>query len=64
MATTAQSHAPLGAVTILHAVDAFIGAYENAVEWNNTRKTRKLLSDLSDEQLEDIGLTRAEIAKI
>lgn len=64
MATTANIHAPLGAATILHAVDAFIRVYDSVVEWNTARKTRKLLSRLSDAQLDDIGLTREDIAKI
>ncbi|WP_108860504.1 DUF1127 domain-containing protein [Ruegeria sp. Alg231-54] len=64
MATTANIHAPLGAATILHVVDAFINVFESAVEWNESRKTRKILSGLTNAQLEDIGLARADIAKI
>ncbi|SDX41069.1 protein of unknown function [Ruegeria halocynthiae] len=59
----AKNHAPLGAVTILHAVDAFTHAFENVVEWYQSRKTRNELARLSDEQLDDIGLNRADIAK-
>lgn len=64
MATTAKLYAPLGAATILHVVDAFSKTFGNIVEWNDNRKTRKLLSELSDVQLEDIGLCRADIAKL
>ncbi|WP_420585518.1 DUF1127 domain-containing protein [Ruegeria sp.] len=64
MATTANIHAPLGAATILHVVDAIYSTYENAVQWNATRKTRKVLSELSDAQLADIGLIRGDIRKI
>ncbi|MTH97415.1 DUF1127 domain-containing protein [Roseibium sp. RKSG952] len=64
MATTANIHAPLGAATILHVVDAFINVLNNVVAWNESRKTRNILNHLTDAQLEDIGLTRAEIAKI
>ncbi|WP_037314763.1 DUF1127 domain-containing protein [Ruegeria halocynthiae] len=64
MATTANIHAPLGAATVLHVVDAFIGSFEKAVAWNESRKTRKALSVLSDEQLEDIGLCRADIKNL
>ncbi|MDX1744233.1 MAG: DUF1127 domain-containing protein [Ruegeria sp.] len=64
MATTANIHAPLGAATILHVVDAFFATFEKAVAWNETRKTRAALSRLSDAQLDDIGLTREEIDKI
>lgn len=63
MATTAKIHAPIGAAFILHVVDAFISVYEKAVEWNLSRKTRIALSELSDAQLEDVGLTRSDIAK-
>ncbi|MCX8954505.1 MULTISPECIES: DUF1127 domain-containing protein [unclassified Ruegeria] len=64
MATTANIHAPLGAATILHVADVFINAFDNVVAWNEARKTRNLLSELSDTQLDDIGLSRADIAKI
>ncbi|WP_120633021.1 DUF1127 domain-containing protein [Ruegeria sp. EL01] len=62
MATTANIHAPLGAASILHVVDTFIKAFDGAVEWNEARKTRKILVNLTDAQLEDIGLVRADIA--
>jgi uncharacterized protein YjiS (DUF1127 family) len=45
-------------------VDAFTVAFEKAVEWNETRKTRNALSELSDAQLDDIGLTRKDISTI
>ncbi|WP_170426347.1 DUF1127 domain-containing protein [Ruegeria arenilitoris] len=64
MATTANIHAPLGAATILHVADAIKGFYRSTVEWNERRVTRKLLSALTDAQLEDVGLVRADIAKI
>ncbi|MES0825520.1 DUF1127 domain-containing protein [Ruegeria sp. SCP11] len=64
MATTAKIHAPLGAATILHVVDTFYATYEKAIEWNESRKTRKLLSELSDAQLDDIGLCRADIRNV
>ncbi len=62
MASTAKTHAPLGAVTILHIVDAFYRTFQDAVRWNVSRKTRKELSRLSDAQLSDVGLTREDIA--
>ncbi|MEM6658591.1 MAG: DUF1127 domain-containing protein [Pseudomonadota bacterium] len=64
MATTANIHAPLGAATILHVVDAFTHVIDSAVEWNVSRKTRKALSELSDAQLDDIGLCRADLRNI
>ncbi len=60
----AKTHAPLGAVTILHVVDAIISVFNSVVEWNNARKTRKILSQLTDAQLEDIGLKRATVETI
>lgn len=33
-------------------------------EWNDARMTRKALSRLSDRELDDIGLTRGDIARI
>ncbi|NOD65038.1 MULTISPECIES: DUF1127 domain-containing protein [unclassified Ruegeria] len=64
MATTANIHAPLGAATILHVADAFSNVVKSVAKWNDARKTRNLLSELSDAQLEDIGLTRESIANI
>ncbi len=61
MANTAKTQAPLGAVTILHVADAFHRSFQNAVRWNETRKTRKELSKLTDAQLADVGLSRADI---
>ena len=58
----AKTHAPLGAVTILHAVDAITHGFENVVERYKSHKTRKELANLSEAQLNDIGLTRADIA--
>lgn len=36
-------------------------ALRNLKTWIDARKTRKALTELSDEQLADIGLTRADI---
>ncbi|MBY6135573.1 DUF1127 domain-containing protein [Leisingera sp. XS_AS12] len=62
--TTANIYAPLGAVTVLRVVDAILNAKSNLIEWNESRRTRKLLSQLSDAQLDDIGLTRSDIAAL
>ena len=64
MASIAKVHAPLGAVTVLHVVDAIISAKNAVIEWNLARVTRNELSRLTDAQLDDIGLTRSDIAKI
>ncbi|KAJ54113.1 hypothetical protein ACMU_04240 [Actibacterium mucosum KCTC 23349] len=43
----------------------FIGALAALVlEWNDRRVTRKSLSKLSDDMLEDIGLTRADVNRL
>ncbi|WP_027256963.1 MULTISPECIES: DUF1127 domain-containing protein [Leisingera] len=62
--TTANIYAPLGAVTVLRVVDVLINVKTALVEWNETRETRKALAQLSDAQLEDIGMNRADIANI
>jgi len=62
--TTANIYAPLGAVTVLRVVDAILNAKSNLIEWHESRRTRKLLSQLSDAQLDDIGLTRSDIAAL
>ena len=36
-------------------------ALRNFKDWIDARRTRKALAELSDEQLADIGLTRADI---
>ena len=62
--TTANLHAPLGAVSVLRLVDGIMNFKTNMVEWNESRQTRKALSQLSAAQLEDIGVTRADIDKL
>ncbi len=47
---------------ILGHVGKFVADMINDVmEWNDARITRKSLGRLSDRELDDIGLTRAEI---
>jgi uncharacterized protein YjiS (DUF1127 family) len=55
-----NTQVPQGAVAILRVVDTFLNLKSSAVVWNEARVTRKALSRLSAEQLEDIGLTRAD----
>ncbi|KIC18203.1 MULTISPECIES: DUF1127 domain-containing protein [unclassified Leisingera] len=62
--TTANIHAPLGAVTVLRVVDAMTNVKTSIVEWYEARETRKALARLTDAQLDDIGMSRADIAKI
>jgi uncharacterized protein YjiS (DUF1127 family) len=61
MANAAVNTAPLGAVATLRVVDAILNLKNSVVAWNEARETRKVLSRLSDDQLQDIGLTRADL---
>ncbi|MFW8633919.1 DUF1127 domain-containing protein [Cribrihabitans pelagius] len=61
--TTANIHAPLGAVSVLRVVDSILDVKNAIVDWHLARQTRKELSKLTDSQLHDIGLTRMDIAK-
>ncbi|MQY41842.1 DUF1127 domain-containing protein [Epibacterium sp. SM1969] len=61
MATISNTHAPLGAVSILRVVDTVIAAEKAVIRWNQKRITRKELSRLSDRQLDDVGLCRADL---
>lgn len=53
--------APFGAITIHRIVRLAEGALLSLREWNDLRKTRNALSKLSERELADIGLTRADI---
>lgn len=44
--------------------DAMRGIVAAVVAWNDARETRKALSKLTDRELEDIGLCRADIENI
>ena len=52
---------PLGAVTVFQVINFFDSAMASVSNWNDTRKTRNALMAISDKQLDDIGLTRADI---
>lgn len=43
------------------ATNALFGAFSN---WNDRRATQKALASLSDRELDDIGLSRGDIANI
>jgi uncharacterized protein YjiS (DUF1127 family) len=61
MANVVVNTAPLGAVATLRVVDVVLNLKHSVVAWNEARETRKVLSRLSDDQLQDIGLTRADL---
>ncbi|NRB18209.1 MAG: DUF1127 domain-containing protein [Rhodobacteraceae bacterium] len=57
----ANTQAPLGAVATLRIVDSILELKNSVFAWNEARVTRKLLLRLSRDQLQDIGLTRADL---
>ncbi len=52
--------AQLGAIS----APRFTGIFQALRDWNDARVTRSALNKLSDRELDDIGLTRADIANI
>ena len=56
--------APVGAVSIFRVVDLALALKEKLAAWNEVRLTRRALSDLSDAQLADIGLSRHQIKDV
>lgn len=55
--------APFGAVTTFRAVAVVESAIEAVKTWNTNRRTRLALYSLTDRELDDIGLCRADVAK-
>lgn len=57
--TTVSSHGLFGQIGAVYfnAVSAFAG-------WNDARMTRNALSELSDRELDDIGLCRGDIDSV
>lgn len=56
--------APFGALTVFRAVTNVEGMWNTLIEWNTRRQTAKALNKLTNRELDDIGLTRADIAMI
>lgn len=56
--------APFGAITAYAFVQGFTSVAERMQAWNDARRTRAALSNLSDWELADIGLSRADIDRI
>lgn len=55
--------APFGAVTTFRAV-AMVETVANAISaWNTKRRTIRALQSLTDRELDDIGLCRADIER-
>ena len=53
--------APFGSITTLNFVNAFEGMLKSISNWNTKRQTQNILASLSDRELVDIGLTRADL---
>jgi len=58
MATFTTHHAASGSQLVAGRLSHFFSA---VVRWNNTRITRNALRKLSNRELDDIGLSRADI---
>lgn len=56
--------APFGAISIFRAVQGVSAAIEAIRAWKMARDTRSCLAKLSDHELDDIGLCRADIDTI
>jgi len=62
MATTyATTAAPFGAIATFRAINFVEASLNGLATWNANRKTVKALSALSFHELQDIGLSRADI---
>ncbi|HUF87864.1 MAG TPA: DUF1127 domain-containing protein [Thermohalobaculum sp.] len=61
VATTAV---PFGALTVHRIVTAALNAAAAFRRWNETRRTVAELRQLSPRQLDDIGLTQADIERM
>ena len=53
--------APLGAIIAFRVVNSVLNFKEAVIAWNEMRVTRKQLLNLSEDQLNDIGLTWSDL---
>lgn len=60
----ASNRAPFGAVAAYAFVQFAASLREKFGAWRETRATRNALSRLSDRELADVGLTRADIDRV
>jgi len=61
MAKVITAAAPFGAITIHRIVTAVMGVAARIRSWNDYRRTVNALRALTPDQLDDIGLTQADI---
>lgn len=65
MAYTEQSHAHLAIAGVAERIGRVVVAMISTVrDWKDARETRRVLSKLTDSELSDIGLTRADIDRV
>lgn len=65
MAVYEQSHAQIAIAGFADRIGRVVLLMLRAVaDWNAARRTRKILDKLTDAELEDIGLTRAQIDRV
>ena len=55
---------PFGALTVHRVVSIFAALGERVGEWHRARRTLHELERLTPAQLDDIGLTRADIERL
>lgn len=53
---------PLGTLTVHRSVTLANDLLSRFIRWREVRRTVRLLSDLDQDQLDDLGLTQADIA--
>lgn len=63
-ATETTRTAPFGAITTHRIVALIARAVAAFRDWNDARITRNALAKLSDRELDDIGLCRADIERL
>lgn len=63
MAMTENHTVPFGALTVHRAVSSIESLVERFRRWQEVRRTVRILSSLDNDQLEDLGLNRADIEK-
>jgi uncharacterized protein YjiS (DUF1127 family) len=61
---SAPKPAPFGAITAHRIIGSFEAAWTALKLWSDRRVTRRALLQLSDHQLEDIGLMRGTVQDI
>ncbi len=62
--TRSAQSVPFGALTVHRAVSAVTALGERFAEWRRARRTLAELERLTPAQLEDIGLTRADLERL